>query len=102
MVVEISPDAAAFVRERGGRLWVWAAYPRLCCAASPAWMHAATSPPSGLTGFRLVGPPADTAGLELFFAGLAGRAPGHLEVALHGRRRPAVEAYWDGCLMALA
>jgi hypothetical protein len=24
-----------------------------------------------------------------------------LEIGLHGRRRPRVEAYWDGCLMAM-
>jgi hypothetical protein len=24
-----------------------------------------------------------------------------LEIGLHGRRRPRVEAYWDGCLIAL-
>jgi hypothetical protein len=102
MIVEVSAEAAVFVRERGSSLWVWAAYPRLCCAGSPAWMHAGVSPPAGLTGFRLLGPPADTAGLQLFFKGLAGRQPQTLQVALHGRRRPAVEAYWDGCLMAMA
>jgi hypothetical protein len=24
-----------------------------------------------------------------------------LEIGLHGGRRPRVEAYWDGCLMAM-
>jgi len=48
MLPKLSP---AFVREHGGRLWVWAAHPRLCCSGSPAWMHAATDPPERLSGF---------------------------------------------------
>ena len=27
--------------------------------------------------------------------------PDVLEIGLRGRRRPRVEAYWDGCLMAM-
>jgi hypothetical protein len=60
-------------------------------------MHAATTLPPGLTGFVRVAAP----GLELWFRELAGARPDLLEIALHGRRRPHVEAYWDGCLYAL-
>jgi phosphoribosylformylglycinamidine (FGAM) synthase-like enzyme len=42
MRVEVDPEAARLVGERGGRLWVWAARPRLCCWGTPAYMHAAT------------------------------------------------------------
>ena len=28
--------------------------------------------------------------------------PEVLEIAIEGRRRPKVAAYWDGCLMAMA
>jgi hypothetical protein len=97
MIVEISADAADFIRERGGRVWVWAARPRVCCAGSPAWMRAATEPPAGVTGFS----PASAAGVQVLFRGLTGRQPRILEIAMHGRRRPAVEAYWDGCLTAM-
>ena len=97
MQVDISPEAAGFVAARGGRLWVWAAHPRRCCAQVPAYMHAATAPPAGLTGFA----PVPAAGLELWFLAPAGVRPDVLEIALHGRRRPRVEAYWDGCLYAL-
>jgi len=95
--VEISGQAAEFVRERGGALWVWAAHPRMCCSGSPAWMHAATTPPPGLTGFR----PVAADGLRLWFRGIGGRQPEALEIGLRGKRRPRVEAYWDGCLMAM-
>jgi hypothetical protein len=100
MRVEASAEAASFVRARGGRLWVWAAYPRMCCAGTPAYMHAATEAPPGVLGF---GPePVPAAGFELFFRLPAGAPPDVLEIGLRGRRRPRVEAYWDGCLFALS
>jgi hypothetical protein len=98
VIVEISSDAAGFIRDRGGRVWVWAARPRVCCAGTPAWMHAATEAPAGVSGFS----PVTAAGVQVFFRGLTGRQPDTLEIALRGRRRPVVEAYWDGCLMAMA
>lgn len=97
MRVEVSPDAAGFVAARGGRLWVWTAYPRGCCAGVPAYMHAATELPRGRDGFRRI----DWPGLELWFLAPAGSQPDVLEIGLRGRRRPRVEAYWDGCLFAL-
>ncbi len=60
-------------------------------------MHAATTRPTGVSGFSLV--PHDR--LEIWFRAPAGRAPDVLEIGLRGRRRPRVEAYWDGCLIAL-
>jgi hypothetical protein len=111
VLVNVSYEAAEFVRSRGGRLWVWAAHPRMCCSGAPAWMHAATEPPPGLAGFSQVAaqPPADPTGfgqvaaddLQLWFRGVGGLAPDVLEIALRGGRRPRVEAYWDGCLMAM-
>jgi len=69
MQVEVSPEAAALVGERGGRVWVWAARPRRCCQGTPAYMHAATERPAGLSGFRLV----SQAGVEIWFRAAAGR-----------------------------
>ena len=48
MRVDVSAEAGEFVRGRGGRLWVWAAHPRVCCRGTPAYMHAATVPPAEL------------------------------------------------------
>ena len=39
----------------------------------------------------------DAPGLELWFLAPAGSQPDVLEIGLHGKRRPRVEAYWDGC-----
>jgi hypothetical protein len=95
--VEVSGEAADFVRARGGRLWVWAATPRLCCSGTPAMMRAATKPPPGLTGFT----PTEAGPLEVWFRAPGGRRPDVLEIGLAGRRRARVEAYWDGCLIAM-
>jgi hypothetical protein len=95
--VEISDEAADFVRRHGGLLWVWAAHPRMCCSGSPAWMHAATERPAGLHGFS----PVCAAGVEIRFRGVGDLMPDVLEIGLHGRHRPKIEAYWDGCLMAM-
>ena len=97
MRVDVSADAAEFVREQGGQLWVWAAHPRVCCWGSPAYLHAATAPPSALSGFSQV----RSAGLDLWFRAPAVRLPDFLEIGLRGRRHPRVEAYWDGCSYVL-
>jgi len=100
MRVEVSPEAALLLRELGGRLWVWAARPRMCCWGTPAYMQAATERPQGLSGFRLVLQTGQD-GVEVWFRAPAGRVPDVLEVGLRGMRRPRVEAYWDGCRIAL-
>jgi hypothetical protein len=97
MLVEISSEAVGFVRDRGGTLWVWAAHPRMCCSGAPAWTHTATAPPSGLSGFSL----AAEESVQVWFRGVGRRMPDVLEIGLRGSRRPRVEAYWDGCLMAM-
>jgi hypothetical protein len=97
MLVKMSSDAASLVQASGGQLWVWAAHPRMCCSGAPAWMHAATEPPAGLSGFSQV--PAEE--VQIWFRGVGGRQPDVLEIGLRGTRRPRVEAYWDGCLMAM-
>ncbi len=95
--VTVSSDAAEFVRTQGGRLWVWAAPPRMCCSGAPAWMHAATEPPPGLAGFSQVA--GDD--VQVWFRGVGDLRPDVLEIGLRGKRRPKVAAYWDGCLMAM-
>ena len=97
MRVEVSSEAATRIRQLGGRLWVWAARPRVCCWGTPAYMRAAAEQPPGPSGFRLV----SQEGVEVWFRAPAGRAPDVLEVGLHGKRHPRVEAYWDGCRIAL-
>jgi hypothetical protein len=97
MRVEVSPEAAGLISQHGGRLWVWAARPPICCGGTPAYMHAATERPPRLSGFTLVSRQEG----EIWFRAPAGRLPDLLEIGVRGRRRPRVEAYWDGCLIML-
>ncbi len=129
MRVEVSPQAATYVAEHGGSLWVWAERPGLCCNGTPAVMKARTSPPKDPTGFTTVavpvggtllaggsavpgtprtprprapdGPEPPVAGIDVLFRAPGGRCPDVLEVAMRGRRNPKVEAYWDGCLLMM-
>jgi hypothetical protein len=97
MRVDITASAAVFARAHGGTLWVWAAYPRLRCGGTQAWMHVATQEPPGRSGFR----PLSADGVDVRFRALGDREPEELLIALHGIRRPRLEAYWDGCLYAI-
>jgi hypothetical protein len=97
MRVDLSPEAHAVIQASGGRLWVWAARPRMCCSGTPAFLHAATEPPPDVWGFS----PVPAVGVEIWFRAPGGRFPDVLEIGLHGKRRPRVEAYWDGCLIAM-
>jgi len=72
----------------------------LCCGGTPAYLYAGAERPSGLSGFRLV-PQTGQDAVEVWFRAPAGRVPDLLEIGLRGRRRPRVEAYWDGCRVAL-
>ena len=68
MRVDVSAEAGECASGRGGRLWIWAAHPRVCCWGTPAYMHAATVLPAGLSGFS----PAHADGLEVGSAPLPG------------------------------
>jgi hypothetical protein len=94
--VDASAEAGEFASGRGGRLWVWAAHPRVCCWGTATYMHAATVLPAGLSGFS----PAPADGPEVWFRAAAGRMPDVLEIGVRGQRHPRVEA-WDGCSFAL-
>jgi len=99
--IDISEAAVQYVVANGGQVWVWAARPRMCCSGAPALMHAATTAPARLSGFTQIAAEATTGGLAVYFRTLGGMQPDVLEIAMEGRRRPKVAAYWDGCLMAM-
>ena len=93
----MSTQAADFVRAHGGVLWVWASYPRLRCDGMVALMHASTEPPGEIGNFRLLA----AEDVHIWFRGPGGREPEVVEIGLEGRRRPHIEAYWDGCKYAI-
>jgi hypothetical protein len=63
---------------------------------TPACLHAATTPAAGVSGFI----PGPAASLDIWFRAPAGQQPDVLEIGMHGKRHPRVEACWDGCLFA--
>lgn len=97
MRVEVSAEAEEFVRGQGGQVWVWTGRPWACCWGTPTYMYAATTPPQDLASFKAV----HLAGLEVWYRIRGERQPDVLEIGLRGKRRPHVEAYWDGCIYAL-
>ena len=53
-------------------------------------MHAATTPADDVSGFI----PVHTTSLDIWFRAPSGQQPDVLEIGMHGRRHPRVEAYW--------
>ena len=97
MRIEVSDEAAAFASANGGTVWVWARRPPMCCNGTPAGMRASVAAPADQSGFVQVA----GNGVDVRFRAPGGRCPEVLEIGMHGRRRPRVEAYWDGCLIVL-
>jgi hypothetical protein len=92
MKVVTTPRAAALVRERGGRLYVWAKAAQ-CCGGT-RFIEASTEPPRDLARFELI----ESDPLELYVRppGEYG-LPNELEVDLARLRRNRLRAHWDGC-----
>jgi hypothetical protein len=90
--VVTTPPAAALIRERGGRLYVWAKAAQ-CCGGT-RFVAASTEPPRDLERFRRI----QSDPLELYVrpAGDHG-LPNELEVDLARLRRNRPQAQWDGC-----
>jgi hypothetical protein len=90
MEVVASSEARDFVRERGGRLFVWTKNSRCCSPIT--YLRASTEAPER-GAFRRV----ETEDIELFIAAGVRTLPEVLEIGVRGRRRPHIEAYWNGC-----
>jgi hypothetical protein len=99
--------ATRYIREAGGRLWVWLD-PHQCLVGSFTYLEAATEPPgtSRKTRFtrasrrphRFQRVEAD--GFELHFDPGRMEPPEELHIDVKGWRNKRVEAYWNGCVFA--
>jgi hypothetical protein len=92
MNVVASPEVGTFVREHGGRLFVWTDA-RRCCGGAMTFLSAGSVPKDDRSFERV-----DAGAFELWFAAGRARPPEELRLELKGRRREHVEAYWDGCV----
>ncbi len=91
MQVEVTDDATRYIREHGGRLYVWAS--GAACCGGTRFIEASTDAPRDAASFV----PTDAAGIEVLIRPAVGRLPDELRVDLKGWRRPRVEAAWNGC-----
>ena len=89
MRVVASQEAVAFVRERGGQLFLWPRRIGYCC---PSWRLQSSTEPMPDRKFRRV--PTD--GFELYFPAHMTREPEKLEIELRRFPRRHVEGYWNG------
>jgi hypothetical protein len=89
----VAPDSAVdFIRERGGRLYLWRKRNR-CCGGGVSTLGAATEAPSAIE-FRQLD---EGGGFELYVQATLQRLPDELH--LEARRFPRrIEAYWNGCV----
>jgi len=94
MEVIAEPTVAAFAQEQGGRLYVWTR--RLRCCGKVTFLEAASDPPPD-RHFR----PIEVEGFELWFSAPGFEPPDELHLEVRGRRKPRVEAYWNGCVYAV-
>ena len=91
MRVVASKEAVAFVRERGGRLFLWPQRSGYCC---PGWRLQSSTEPTPDREFRRV----PTEGFELYFPRHMTREPEKLEIEVRRFPRRHVEGYWNGCV----
>jgi len=91
MLVVVSPETVAFIRDRGGLLFVWA-----CRSHGPrctlTTLRASLDPPRRALEFRRIALPEFLVFLHPDMRSL----PSELRVELRGNTFPHVNAYWDG------
>ena len=92
MRILASDQVRTFVRERGGRLYVWTTSHR-CCGGSLTFLAADTVRPPR---WRQRCDPIDAGGFDLCLDAGARRAPHELVLEVHGRKQK-IRAFWNGC-----
>ncbi len=90
----VTDEARGFIAERGGTVFVRAGVSR-CCHGSISLLRVVTDAPADADRFDAVG--AD--GLDVRYLGTARGRPDALTIELHGRRRPHLVAFKDGCAL---
>jgi hypothetical protein len=89
--VHASAKAAEFIREHGGRIYVWAS--GAACCGGTRFIESSTESPDDLAGFVAIERPE----FALFVRPAGGALPDELHVDLRGWRTARVEASWNGC-----
>lgn len=85
-----TPEAEAFIRERGGRVFVWPL--DLEGPAAVFALEASTESPGVERGFVVFG----AGGFEVLFDPQDHGVPDELHLAVKGWRTKRIRAYWNG------
>ena len=105
MKIVTTPKADAYIRDKGGRVWVWLD-PRRGMVGSYVWLEAHCEPPgasrkSSFTRsskrphrFKVT----EDAGVEVHYAFARVPEPDELHFDLKGLKNKRLEAYWNGCV----
>ncbi len=101
----VADDAALdFVREHGGRLWVWID-PHQGVGGGYTYLVASTAPPGATRQTRMRSSRRATwfkttrdRGIEVLLYPGSFQVPEELHLEMKGRRRDRIEAYWNGCV----
>lgn len=95
MEVIADADVIELIRQRGGRLYVWAD-PHKCCSGNMTYLITASERRAGRRFERF-----DADGFELWFDPGSLTPPDELHLDVKGWRKKRVEAYWNGCAFAI-
>jgi hypothetical protein len=96
MRILFSTEVGEFIRERGGRVFVWPEV-RRCCSGGISYLATSTEAAPERSDFQKL--PVD--GFEVWFAAGVRQPPDELHLDLKGWRRRRVEAYWEGCVFVV-
>jgi hypothetical protein len=93
-----------YVRERGGRLWVWID-PHQGVGGGYTYLVASTSPPGATKQTRMRSSRRATwfkttreHGIEVLLYPGSFQPPAELHLEMKGRKRDHIKAYWNGCV----
>jgi hypothetical protein len=90
--VLVTEAAQAYVRERGGAIYV-RAHPHRCCTGTLTVLDLTTERPPDAADFALL--PGE--GVDVAYRGGLCGAPGQLSIKLAGVLSRHPVAFWDGC-----
>lgn len=108
MKIGATPKASEYIREHGGKLWVWLD-PHRSLVGGYVFLEAATEPPGTSRGAKMTRSSrrahrflsANAGGFELHYEWGKLDAPEEIHVELRGWMNKRIEAFWNGCVFVI-